>query len=142
MSYGRQPGQGDSWELIEGKWAWGLSAGTNMQYQNGITAKASGSATVYTQLPALCAFFSIDTCATNGDAVALPAAVPGTWLTIYNNTATTSLSVYAFQGMNNGSLNNDTINNSSNSTAYSIATHVAVVFFCAKVGQWGAIKSA
>ena len=132
----------DGYAPIEGLWLKSLAGGTNISYQNGVTAKASGSITVNTQIPQFSCFVSVDTCATTGDAIALPAATAGTWMFVANNTATSNLSIYAYQGVNNGSANSDTINNNSNSTAYSVAAHTGVLLVCAKIGQWYAIKSA
>ena len=141
MTKGIAPLQ-SGYALQEGLWLNSFAGGANRVFQNGITAKASGSATVFTQLLPYIYCYSVDTCATTGDAVALPAALPGTILAVINNTATSNLSVYAYQGVNNGAANNDTINNNSNSTANSLAAHTMTIFVCAKVGQWYAIKSA
>ena len=141
MAKGVAPQQ-DGFALQEGLWLKALAGGANRKFQSGITAKASGSQTVYTQLASYIYCYQIDTCTTNGDAVALPSAQAGTICVVINNTATSSLSVYAFQGLNNGSINNDTINNNSNATANSIAAHTATIYICAKIGVWYAIKSA
>ena len=141
MAKGVAPQQ-DGFALQEGLWLKSLAGGTNRRFQSGITAKASGSQTVYTQLASYIYCYQIDTCATTGDAVALPAAKAGTVCLVINNTATSNLSVYAYQGVNNGAANNDTINNNTNATANAIAAHTMTMYVCAKIGIWYAIKSA
>ena len=113
----------------------GIAQGLNATVQNGVTAKAGGTQAAGTPIKVTAQLVSVDTCASSGDSVVLPVAQPGMQKMIFNNTATSSLYVY-------GANSTDTINGTVGSTAYQIATFVAVLFSCPKAGVWTAIKSA
>ena len=134
MTLGVPPAVGSNSQLVDGSWFYGLSGGTNMVVDTGITAYASGGATSATQLPALNAFYSIDTVGAGNASIALPHALAGTWIVVFNNTGTNSMNVYPFQ---NGT---DTIKNVT--TAYALIHNKAALFFSATDGQWAVIKSA
>lgn len=133
------PGGGPA--LIDQTWSLGIAQGRNFTYQNGITAKASGTQATAIQLVPGAFIFEVDTCANSGDSIKLFAALPGHQLTIYNNGAQT-LDVYAYDGFSNGVTAGDKINNNSNATAYQLTAQQAAQFSCGKAGLWTAIKSA
>ncbi len=129
---GTPPGSGP--QLVDGIWLNGLAAGSNATYQAGITATGTTQATAV-QLPAQITLFEIDTVASS-TGVALPPALAGTEISIYNNGANT---VTVFPSINNNQALSpaaqDTINNGTSTT---IATHSTLYFFCAKNGIWAA----
>lgn len=121
-------------QTIDGGWLLGLSGGTNLTYQSGITAAGTTQATA-TQLAAGIALIEVDTAAAS-TGVALPACVAGTVVQLYNNGAQT-LTIYP-QIINNGLTSaQDTINNGT-SLSGGLATHTQISFACAKNGVWGA----
>lgn len=130
MTVGTPPGTG--FQLVDGVWLNGLAAGQNETYQSGITASGSTQAGAF-QLPAGIALFEIDT-ASSAQGVALPEAVAGTEISIYNNTAQTNLVVYPAIANNSLTSAQDTINNTT-SLAFTAARQ-ALLFFCAKNGNW------
>ncbi len=118
--------------LVDGNWLFGVANGQNANYQSGIVAAGTTQATA-TQLAAGVTLLEIDTCPASAG-VALPPAIQGTELSIYNNGAQT-LTVYPSIA-NNQVLSpaaQDTINNGASVT---IATHVVNYFTCAKNGIW------
>lgn len=118
--------------LIDGDFISGLAGGGNRTYQSGLTAHAGGGQSSALALPSV-AMVQVDTVASSDDSVKLPLATAGSMILVANAGAST-LGVYG-----SGS---DTINGTAGSSEYSIATNVSVLFFCAKAGQWKAIKSA
>ena len=107
-----------------------LLAGTGNAFQNGLVAAGSTQATALQLSTA--AMYDIDTVA-GSTGVALPAALPGTTIDIYNNGSNT-LTVYPIINGNAANANaQDTINNT---TSASINSHAAGYFFCAKIGIW------
>ena len=131
------PPQGNAgFALVDNQWLLGLAAGTNYTFQSGLTATGTTQATAL-QLPTGIYGFEIDTVAAS-TGVALPACLPGTELSIYNNGLQT-LTVYP--SINNNTAVSpsaqDTINNGT-SFSGGIATHVIVWFNCSKVGVWAA----
>jgi hypothetical protein len=122
----------NGFELHGGTGMLALDTGTGFAFQNGLVATGSTQATAL-QL-ATFAMYDIDTVALN-TGVALPAAIAGTTIDIYNNGAQT-LTVYPM--INGNSANayaQDTINSGTSTT---IASHAAGYFFCAKNGVWAA----
>lgn len=116
----------------DANWLNGLAGGQNETYQYGITAAGSTQATS-TQLGAGVALFEVDTAAAS-TGVALPTAIQGTELSIYNNGAST-LTVYPAIANNPATAAQDTINNGT-SFSGGVATHVAIFCFSAKTGVW------
>lgn len=143
MSVGIVPTSGGGPALLDQTWVLGVPQGRNWQYQNGITAKASGTQANATQLLTGAFVYEVDTCATNGDSVKLFAALPGHAIVIENAGAAT-LDVYAYDGLNGavGTSASDKINNVANGTAYTLTTFQVAMFICAKAGVWLAIKTA
>ena len=133
MSVGRSPVANSTYALQDGRWLLGVAAGNNRSYQNGITAHAGGTKAAAFQLPAGVQLFEIDTVATNGDSVLMPAAVQGQIVMVFNNGAAT-LNIYG--------RGTDTINQSTTATAYTLTAGQTAIFFCAKNGAWGANKTA
>lgn len=129
MSVGRPPVAGSAYGLQDGRWLLGVAAGNNRAYQNGIVAHAGGTKAAAFQLPAGVQLFEIDTVATNGDSVLMPAALQGQIVMVTNNGAAT-LDVYG--------RGTDTINGVATATAFTIAAGASAILFCAKNGNWGA----
>ena len=116
--------------LIDGDFVNGLAGGQNGIYQSGLTATGSTQATAL-QLAGGITLFELDTVASS-TGVAMPAALAGTEISIYNNGAQT-LTVYPLIANNPITAAQDTINNGTSTTA---ATHTSLYFFCAKNGIW------
>lgn len=130
MTVGTPPGTGPA--LVDGAWLNGLAGGQNEIYQSGISAAGSAQSGA-TQLSPGIAIYSIDT-ASSAQGVALPEAVAGTELTIFNNTAQTNLVVYPAIANNGLTSAQDTINNTTSFTMSSART--PYFFSCAKNGVW------
>lgn len=118
-------------QLIDGDWLNGLAGGHNNVFQNGIAAAGTSSQSGATQLADRIAFFEIDTVGANSG-VALPAALAGTNISVYNSTAT-PLTVYPSITNNPTTGAQDTI---SNASSFSLAAHTGQGFTCAKNGIW------
>lgn len=127
---GTPPGTGP--ELADGAWLNGLAAGHNRTYQYGLAAAGTTQATS-TQLPTRTQLLQIDTTGANSG-VALPPALKGVMLSLYNNGAST-LTVYPSIANNPVTAAQDTINNGT-SFSGGVATHVALNCFAAKDGVW------
>jgi hypothetical protein len=95
-------------------------------YVSGLVAHAGGTQAAGLKLSQLAPLVEVDTVATGGDSVLLPAAIPGSKMFIFNNGAA-SMNVF-------GLLSTDTINNVT--TAFAIAIQTGAVFWCAKSGSW------
>lgn len=106
-----------------------LSNGTGLAFKNGVAA--SGTTQAGSAQLASFAMFSIDTVAASSG-VALPGAVAGTTIDLYNNGANT-LTVYPMIINNPLTGAQDTINNSTSTT---LSSHTSGYFFCAKNGVW------
>lgn len=119
--------------LQDGVWLRGVAGGQNRSYINGLTATAGGTKAAGLQIPAGVALVQFDTVASGSDSALLPNALAGMTFRLANSGAST-MSVYG--------RGTDTINDAATATNYDIATNVSVDFFCAKNGQWKAIKSA
>ena len=130
MAVGTPPGTGPS--LVDGAWLNGLAGGQNETYQSGITAAGSTQAGAFQLTPGI-AIYEIDT-ATSAQGVALPEAVAGTELSIYNNTAQTNLVVYPAIANNALTGAQDTINNTT-SLAFTAARQI-LFLACPKNGVW------
>lgn len=127
---GTPPGSG--FELADGQWLNGLAAGHNNTYQYGFTAAGTTQATSL-QLPTRTALMEVDTAAAS-TGVALPPALKGVQLSLYNNGAQT-LTVYPSINNNPVTAAQDTINNGT-SFSGGVATHVSLLCFAAKDGVW------
>jgi hypothetical protein len=117
---------------VDGTFVNGLAAGQNQTYVYGLTATGSTQAGALQLAPAN-ALVEVDTAA-SGTGVALPAAIQGTEVSIYNNGANT-LTVYPAIANNSATGSQDTINNGT-SFSGGVATHVSVYCFSAKTGVW------
>jgi hypothetical protein len=115
---------------VDSDWLNGLSGGHNLAYVSGITAAGTNQATA-TQLPDRVSVIEVDTTA-SGTGVALPAALQGMRISLYNNGANT-LEVYPAIANNPVTGSQDTINNAASAT---LATHVGATYACAKNGVW------
>jgi hypothetical protein len=128
MAVGLAPTNGP--QLIDGTFVNGITQGSNQVYQSGLVAAGSAQATAL-QLGNLIAVYEVDTTAAS-TGVALPAALAGSEISIYNNGANT-LTVYPQIANNATTGSQDTINNASSVT---LATHVGATYKCAKNGVW------
>lgn len=127
---GTPPGTG--FELIDGAWLNGFAGGHNRVSQSGLSAAGTTQATS-TQLPTRIALMQVDTTAANSG-VALPPALSGMFISLYNNGAST-LTVYPSIANNPVTAAQDTIN-SATSFSGGVATHVTLGCFAAKTGVW------
>lgn len=127
---GTQPHSG--FQMIDGDFVNGIAGGQNNTFQSGFTATGTTQATAL-QLPAATMLMEIDTTAAS-TGVNAPPALPGAEFNLYNNGAST-LTVYPTVPNNPVTSAQDTINSA---TSVTIATHVAMTFFCAKAGVWAA----
>jgi len=108
--------------------------------RTGITATAGGAAATGTRLSV--GPNRVDTCATNGDSVRLPPAIPGSMVMIWNNTGQT-LGVFGLQANQGGGLaaGDQVCLSSSNipaavATGVTLATVKVAVFYCFSTGVW------
>ena len=134
---GVPPGTG--FQLVDGSWLAGIVNGQNFNAQNGITAKAGGTQALATLLTPGAFLYEVDTVATTGDSVALPECVQGTAFMLRNAGAGT-LDVYGNPTTNQLTNALDTINGTAGTSAFTIATQVNTIFFCAKNGAWSALQ--
>lgn len=133
MAIGTAPPVGSGPALQDGDWLNAIAAGQNRNYQNRLVAHAGGTKAAALVLAAGVAMFRFVTVATNGDSALMPAAKAGTIVCVRNDGAAT-LSIYG--------KGTDTINSVATATAYSLASDVSSIFFCALDGDWSAVKSA
>lgn len=114
-----------------------LLANTTVSAKAGIVALAGGTLTALT--PVLNnTFNSVDTVATNNDSVALPAAIPGRFISVANMGAAT-LAVFAqTSNPSNGGAADQIVLQTSTALIASTtqATGVKADYFCAKLGVW------
>lgn len=110
--------------------------------QGGITAEASGTQALATQLPAT--VNRVDTVAGADDGVLLPSAIPGSVVFVINGTAT---EMFVFGQASNAAnaaspASGDTITAAGSSTPIATATgvaqaaHVPAIYVCTVVGNW------
>ena len=130
---GITPPENSRQALQDGIWLRGLANGQNRGSINKLVAHAGGSKATAFQIPAAVELVSFGTVATTGDSALLPQAKAGTIVMVANNGAQT-LDLYG--------KGTDTVNNVATATAYTLATTVAAIFFCAVDGAWFAVKSA
>lgn len=117
------PNSGPS--LIDGAWLNGLAGGQNFSWKASISAAGTDRATATQIVPGFM-LVEVDTVAAS-TGVRLPAAVPGTQVSIYNNGANT-LSIYGY-------LAADTINGGS-SLSGGVISGGSIVCSSAKSGAW------
>jgi hypothetical protein len=115
---------------VDNDWLNGLSGGHNLSYASGITAAGTNQATA-TQLPDRVSVIEVDT-TPSGTGVALPSALKGMRISLYNNGANT-LDVYPAIANNPVTGSQDTINNATSTT---LTTHVGATYVGAKDGVW------
>lgn len=127
---GVQPQNG--FGTVDGTWLNGLAAGQNSTYVYGLTATGSTQAGALQLVPGN-TLIEVDTVASS-TGVALPTAIQGTEISIYNNGANT-LTVYPAIANNGQTGSQDTINNGT-SFFGGVASHGSVYCFSAKTGVW------
>lgn len=146
MSQGRAPQNGQGIGMPDFNWLLGLAGGDNHLVANA-TAFAGGGQASATQIGGINAqgyqpmLVCLTTVESGGDSCALPQAVAGKVLCVYNSTAT-SANLYASPSTNRATDTTDTINGGANGDAYALASHKAALFFCPKDGIWAAILTA
>ena len=118
--------------MPDAAWLNGIANGVNSSYQSGITASGTTQAGAF-QLPSNITLIEVDTTPASSG-VALPPALSGVEISIYNNGANT-LTVYPSIANNPVTNAQDTINNASSTT---ITSHSSLYLFCAKNGVWAA----
>lgn len=118
----------------------GIASGQNGTSQV-ITAFAGGGQGGAKGISPAALLVEIGTVVTNGDSVALPFAVKGTYMIVFNASAQ-SANVFGRVPVNKLTGVIDTINGVAGSTAYAIAGGVSVLFFSPANGIWAALKSA
>lgn len=120
-----------------GTWtAQDLGCGTNgnyptLAYQANLTAGTTHSAAGGTAITSSLAEF--DTVANANDCGTLPPAQPGMQISVINNAAVNTMTVYAATQALGGVSGGDTINGSASTT---IAAGSVTLFFCTKAGKW------
>ena len=117
---------------VDGTYINGLAAGENATYVYGLTATGSNQAGALQLAPGN-TLIELDTVASS-TGVALPAAIQGTEISLYNNGANT-LTVYPSIANNGATGAQDTINNGT-SFSGGVASHASVYCFSAKTGVW------
>lgn len=118
----------------------GIAQGLNASSQS-LTAFAGGGQASAKGISPNAMLVQIGTVATAGDSVALPFAVKGTWMVVFNASAN-SANIFGRVPVNKLTGVIDVINGVAGSTAYAIAGGVSVLFFCPANGIWAALKSA
>jgi len=120
--------------LADGAWLQGLANGQNSSYISGIAAAGTSTQAGATQLPPNFRMIQIDTVPANSG-VALPPAVPGTEILLFNSTGTTMV---IYPSILNNPLTNaqDTVNGGASLSVTGVAGGAARVLFCAKLGAW------
>ncbi len=114
-------------------------AGYVTRNRNGIVAFAGGGQANATVLGH--GINNVETCATNGDSVQLPLAIPGAKCVICNSTANT-LQVFGNPSNLNNAGAGDTIavqgstSQVATGTGVSQLTGIVAEYFCIKMGQW------
>lgn len=125
--------------LIDGTWLNGVVGGQNFSYQSGVTAKASGTQTTCTQLTPGIYLYQVDTVASTNDSVCIPFAIAGTNMSIRNNGAQT-LGIFAQIGTNIATATTDQINNTTNTSVYTLTAQNVAECFSAKNGSWSCAR--
>jgi hypothetical protein len=129
---GIAPNPGNGPTVPDATWLNGVANGQNASYIYGLTATGSNQAGSLQLVPGN-TLIEIDTVASS-TGVALPPAVAGTEISIYNNGANT-LAVYPSIANNGLTGAQDTINNGT-SFSGGVATHTQIYCFSAKNGVW------
>lgn len=121
--------------LQDGVWLNGLAGGLNESYQAGIAAAGTTQATA-TVIPSGIALVEIDTVPASSGA-ALPSAIAGTEIQIFNSTATT---VKFYPSVANNPITGiqDTINGATSLTVTGVGGGTVSALMCAKNGVWAA----
>lgn len=127
---GTPPGTGP--QLVDGAWLNGLANGFNNSYQSSVSTAGTSSATA-TQITSGVRLVEIDTSAGGAAGLALPSALKGTIIQIFNNGASTAqLSPSASNNPITAAA--DTINNTV--TFGGITPTNSVMCFSARDGFW------
>lgn len=124
---------------INQTWVLGVAGGQNFSYQSGLTAHAGGTQAACLSLTAGNFLQQVATVATSGDSVCLPYALQGEAMIVANAGAST-MDIYAQSGTNGVTGSTDTINASSNSSAYAVSSNNNAICFAPKNGIWNCIK--
>ncbi len=143
---GRAPQAGGGYALQDSSWLNGLAGGDNLYTQTVTAFSGGGQASaspmgVPNAQGVAAALIDIGTVAVAGDSVALPQAVKGRVLMVFNSTAN-SADVFALPVVNRATGALDTLNALANATAYALAAGARAAFFCSVDGKWASILSA
>lgn len=138
-SVGTAPLSNGDEALINQQWAYGVAGGVNFTYQSGITAHAGGGQSACQLLASETYLNEVDTVGTSGDSVCLPFALQGTSV-LLRNAGGATLDLYAQSGTNGVTASTDTINGTSNSSAYTVSNNTNAICFAAKNGVWSCVK--
>jgi len=127
------PLQNGSYATVDQGWLYSLSGGRNQTFQSGVAAAGTTQATA-TQLSGGVKLIEIDTVPASSG-VALPSALAGTMLVVYNAT-TTNIKFYPSVANNPNTGAQDTINGATSVTTSQGSAVASFVFMCAKDGVW------
>lgn len=134
---GLPPGGG--FVMPDTAWLLGLAGGTNFTFQSGITARASGTQATCVNLTPGVYLYEVDTVASTNDSVCVPFAQAGSNINIRNAGAQT-MAVFAQPNTNLLTATTDTINGTTNTSAYTVPSNNTVECFAAKNGTWSCVK--
>ena len=143
---GRAPHQGGGYALQDSSWLNALAGGDNY-YTQTVTAIAGGGQANATPMGVPnaqgieAALVMIGTVVTAADSVALPQAVKGRMIAVFNSSAN-SANVFASAVVNKVTGALDTLNALTNPTAYAMAGGSRSLFFCPADGKWASVLSA
>jgi len=143
---GREPQQGQGVGMPDFVWLRGVAGGNN-RFTQSVTAFAGGGQASATPIGVPnsqgveAELVELRTVASAGDSAQLPQAIAGKKMMVFNSSAN-SANIYANPNVNKATATTDTINGSSNVTAYALAAGKSVEFFCPRDGVWAAQLSA
>ncbi len=146
MPVGRAPQVGQGIGQPDFVWLRGLAGGNN-QFTQDVVAFAGGGQASATPMGVPNAqgteavLIRIKTVTSVADSCQLPQAGAGKTLLVFNSSAN-SANVYANPSVNKATSVTDTVNGSSNVTAYALAGGKSALFFCPVDGIWAALLSA
>jgi hypothetical protein len=132
---GTPPTPSNGFGMVDGAWLNGLAGGQNETYQSAISAAGTTQATA-TVVPAGIALVEVDTVPASSG-IALPSAIAGTEIQIFNSTATT-MKIYPSVANNPVTGVQDTINGGTSLTVTGASGGTVSALMCAKNGVWGA----
>lgn len=133
---GQAPRRGSGKGLQDAQWLRSVANGNNRGVAS-LVAFPTGGQAGGTEIPAGAELVEIRTVGTAGDSLKLPfanASETGGWKKTVVNSTANSANVFAQPSVNKATGSLDTINGSSNVTAYAVAAGKSVTFFCPRDG--------